>query len=254
MDGFGGFPDGKLKVTPVPELFFHELLPLIDDLTELKLTLHCLWLFRQAGREAPYLSEEELLSDELLGRSLLAAAPPQQALARYTTEESRARDLLRHALELAVARGTLIQVSAKSGPAGAAGQARAWYFLNSESGRAAVARVQSGEWAPPGAEGMQQLSARRPNIYVLYEQNLGMIHSPLLAEELLDAEETYPADWIKEAFRIAVTNNVRRWVYVRRILERWADEGRGERRGTRSTVREERPAYGNSGYEDLIRK
>ena len=74
------------------------------------------------------------------------------------------------------------------------------------------------------------------------------------AEELLDAEQTYPAEWIEEAFRIAVTNNVRRWVYVRRILERWADEGRGERCGTRSTVREERPAYGNSGYEDLIRK
>jgi DNA replication protein len=251
MDGFSGFPDGNLKVTPVPEVFFHELLPLIDDLAELKLTLHCLWLYRQPGREAPYVTAEELLGDELLGRSLLAAAPPQHAQGRYTTEESRAREILRQALEYAVARGTLLQLSAQDSE----GRPRSWYFLNSESGRAAIARVQRGEWAPPEAQGMQQLSARRPNIYNLYEQNLGMIHSPLLAEELLDAEQTYPGEWIEEAFRIAVTNNVRRWVYVRRILERWADEGRGEQRhGRPSAVREERPHYGKTGYEDVVRE
>ena len=60
MDGFAGFPDGNLKITPVPEVFFHELLPLIDDLAELKLTLHCLWLFRQSDREAPYVTAQEL--------------------------------------------------------------------------------------------------------------------------------------------------------------------------------------------------
>jgi DnaD/phage-associated family protein len=240
MEGFSGFPDGNLKVTPLPELFFHGLLPLIDDLPELKLTLHCLWLFRQAGKKAPYVTAEELIADPLLSRSLLAAAPPQQTQGRYTTDEIRARDVLHRALECAVARGTLLQLSALDG----AGQQKTWYFLNSESGRAAIARVQSGEWTPPGAKGVQQLSARRPNIYNLYEQNLGLIHSPLLAEELMDAEQTYPVEWIEEAFRIAVTNNVRRWVYVRRILERWAEEGRGERRRTGpSAVREEPPPY-----------
>jgi DnaD/phage-associated family protein len=251
MDGFSGFPDGKLKVTPVPEPFFHELLPTIDDLAELKLTLHCLWLFRQAGREAPYVAAEELISDELLGRSLLAAAPPQHTQGRYATDEMRVRDTLHRALELAVARGTLLQVRTE----GSQSRPQAWYFLNSESGRAAVARVERGEWTPPGASGVQQLVARRPNIYNLYEQNLGLIHSPLLAEELQEAELTYPAEWIAEAFRIAVTNNVRRWVYVRRILERWADEGRGEpSRAQRPAVREERPRYGKSGYEDVIKE
>ena len=252
MEGFSGFPDGNLKITPVPEVFFHELLPSIDDLPELKLTLHCLWLFRQAGRKEPYVSAEELAADELLRRSLLAAAPPQHAAGRYTTEESLAQDVLRQALEYTVARGTLLQLSAQD----SGGQTRAWYFLNSESGRAAVARVQRGEWAPAGAEQMQQLSARRPNIYVLYEQNIGLVHSPILAEELLDAEQTYPVEWIEEAFRIAVTNNVRRWVYVRRILERWAEEGRGEpKQGAgRRAVREERPPYGKTGYEGLIKE
>ena len=40
---FVGFPDAKLKPIAVPELFFSDLLPLIDDLAELKLTLHCFW-------------------------------------------------------------------------------------------------------------------------------------------------------------------------------------------------------------------
>ena len=45
---FAGFPDGRLRFTPVPDVFFSELLPLIDDLAELKVTLHCLWrLHRQ---------------------------------------------------------------------------------------------------------------------------------------------------------------------------------------------------------------
>jgi DnaD/phage-associated family protein len=251
MDGFPGFPDGKLKVTPVPEAFFSELLPLIDDLAELKVTLHCLWFYRQAGREAPYVSAEELEADEMLRRSLLAVAQAQPARGRYVTDETRAREALRKALEVAVARGTLIEVSAQAGD-----RPQKWYFLNSESGRAAVDRVQRGEWAPQGAAPAQQVTARRPNIYVLYEQNVGLIHSPLLAEELQEAEQSFPGEWIEEAFRIAVTNNVRRWAYVRSILERWAQEGRGEaqRRAPRRGVREERSSYGKSGYEDLIRK
>jgi hypothetical protein len=67
----------------------------------------------------------------------------------------------------------------------------------------------------------------------------------------MDAEQTYPAEWIEEAFRIAVVNNVRRWVYVRRILERWAEEGRGE---PRRSVREGRSSYDKSDYEDLIKE
>jgi DnaD/phage-associated family protein len=95
-----------------------------------------------------------------------------------------------------------------------------------------------------------QLSARRPNIYLLYEQNMGLIHSRILAEELREAEETYPEEWIEEAFRIAVGNNVRRWAYVRRILERWAEEGRGERQ--ERAAGKERSPRGESQYEGLI--
>ena len=45
--GFIGFPDVKMKPTIIPDVFFTELLPLVDDLAELKLTLHCFWLLNE---------------------------------------------------------------------------------------------------------------------------------------------------------------------------------------------------------------
>ena len=44
MKSFSGFPAGKLRFTSVPNLFFSELLPTMDDLAELKVTLHIFWL------------------------------------------------------------------------------------------------------------------------------------------------------------------------------------------------------------------
>ena len=43
MKGFPGFPDGKLKLTQIPNLFFSDLLPIIDDLGELKVKLYAFW-------------------------------------------------------------------------------------------------------------------------------------------------------------------------------------------------------------------
>jgi DnaD/phage-associated family protein len=103
-------------------------------------------------------------------------------------------------------------------------------FLNTPAHRQLVARLARGEQrlelgpAPPPAV----LPARRPTIFELYEQNVGLL-TPLLVEELREAAETYPPDWLEEAFREAVGYNRRHWRYVRRILEKWATEGRGDR-------------------------
>lgn len=246
MTGFPGFPDGNLKATPVPDLFFSDLLPLVDNLLELKVTLHCLWLYRQKGGEAPYVSAAELEEDELLGHSLLAGAAHE--ILRYAQNDSMiAREALHEGLERAVGRGTLLQVSAQD----ADGREQTWYLMNSERGRAAVARLERGEWMPEGASSSAHLEARRPNIFNLYEQNLGLIQSAMLAEELMDAERTYPAEWIEEAFRIAVGNNVRRWAYVRRILERWAEEGRGPRPTGQDQADRERFIKGE--YADYVK-
>ena len=65
--------------------------------------------------------------------------------------------------------------------------------------------------------------------------------TPLLAETLQDAEDEYPANWIEEAFRIAVEKNVRNWRYVDAILRRWHERGydvREDRRDVEKDLQE----------------
>jgi DNA replication protein len=207
MKGFSGFPAGKQPYTPVPNSFFSELLPEIDHLGELKVTLHVFWLLTMKKSERPYVSGEELSAD-------------QRLLGGLTSPGMSAEEVLQDALDRAVARRTLLRAASGQG----AGRTD-WYFVNSERGRQALDDLLAGKWAPAGAGEPVRLQAQRPNIFVLYEQNIGPL-TPLLAEELMEAEDTYPASWIEDAFREAVDLNKRSWRYVQRILERWAAEGK----------------------------
>ena len=63
--GFIGFPE-RLKPVIVPDAFFTELLPQIDDLAELKLTLHCFWLLNEQEGPVKYLLGDNLRRDERL--------------------------------------------------------------------------------------------------------------------------------------------------------------------------------------------
>jgi len=226
MKAFTGFPAGKLRFTPLPNLFFSELLPAIDDLAELKVTLHIFWLLYQKRGYPRYVSRGELEGDEVLMRGLKGAS-------------CEPKERLRYALERAVARGTLLHVKAIKGK-----ESDDWYFMNTAEGRKTVEKIRRGELELEVTAIPEEvhLAAERPNIFVLYEQNIGLL-TPLIAEELRDAEKTYPQDWIEEAMRIAVERNVRRWRYVRAILERWATEGRGKAEGKRWYSEEEYEKY-----------
>ena len=232
MRGFLGFPDGKQPHTRVPDLFFSELLPEIDHLAELKVTLHIFFLLAQQKRQRPCLSGEELAGDQRLLDGLGSPA--------ISAEEA-----LRDALERAVARGTLLRVTADhdAGP-------RDWYFVNSEKGRQAVDDLLAGKWAPAGAGELGRVDLQRPNIFVLYEQNIGPL-TPMLAEQLGEAEDTYPASWIEDAFREAVELNKRSWRYIQRILERWQAEGRTDETSRRGDERDRR-WYLKDEWADII--
>jgi DnaD/phage-associated family protein len=52
----------------------------------------------------------------------------------------------------------------------------------------------------------------------IYEQEIGAL-TPMIADAIRDAEETYPPEWIPEAIAIAVENNARNWKYVEAILK-----------------------------------
>jgi DNA replication protein len=232
MKGFVGFPAGKQPYTPVPNLFFSELLPDIDHLGELKVTLHVFWLLTQKKGDRPYVAGEELAADRRL-------------LSGLATPGMSPEEALRDALDRAVARRTLLRVTTGEGPG-----RRDWYFLNSEKGRRAMDDLLAGSWSPGAPGEPVQLRAQRPNIFVLYEQNIGPL-TPLLAEQLMEAEDTYPVAWLEDAFREAVELNKRSWRYVQRILERWAAEGK-EDETTRRGDKKDRRRFIEGEYADYI--
>lgn len=237
MQGFGGFPAGKLAVTPIPNLFFSELLPLIDNLAELKVVLHLFWLIGRKAGALRYARLDELLKDERL-------------LGGLATSPLAAEAVLRDALERAVARGALLHLSVQR-----AGVIEEWYMVNSAHGREVIEKLRAGELdvLADVAEDVQ-LQVERPPIFVLYEQNIGLL-TPLIAEELRDAERHYPADWIAEAFREAAAANKRSWKYVRAILERWRVQGKSTGRALAAEPLKDEDIeryYVPKGFEDLI--
>jgi DNA replication protein len=224
MKTFSGFPPGKVRSVGLPEPVFTDLLPIIDDLAELKLTLHVMWRLGQQRGKVRYLRRADLASDQVLLASL--GDSPVEALDG--------------ALARAVERGTLLQAQTIDEKA-----TEAIYFANTPKGRAAVESIARGEW-PEELE-----SAGRPNVFALYEQNIGML-TPLIAEELREAEQDYPAEWIEEAFCEAVSLNKRSWKYIRAILERWRAEGRGDETGRRPSEADRR-RYVEGEYAEYIK-
>ncbi len=244
MTLFAGFPSGKNPYVPVPEVFFTELLPEIEDTTELKVTLHLFWLLAQKQGDPRCVNEHELLNDRVLLQSLRRKGDPRPVEER-----------LRQGLEKAVARGTVLRIHLKVlNEAGDQEELVDWFFFNTFRSRKIVKELQGGELVPASKLNIEQeqseqsnesrrLTSRhitahvndtqqliqvqidRPNIFVLYEQNIGLL-SPLLADELKDAADQYPAEWIEAAFREAVQHNKRKWSYIRAILRRWETEGR----------------------------
>jgi len=91
------------------------------------------------------------------------------------------------------------------------------------------------------------------NIFALYEQNIGII-TPMIAEELKEADKIYPPQWIEEAFKEAVTLNKRSWKYIARILERWASEGKDVGEYRRDIKKDGPDKYIKGRYGHLVQR
>lgn len=77
----------------------------------------------------------------------------------------------------------------------------------------------------------------KPNIYYLYEQNIGPL-TPMIAEILTEDAETYPETWLREAMQQAVSRNIRNWKYVQAILISWQEKGHDANHGTTQSALE----------------
>ncbi len=185
--------------------------------TELKVTLYVLW--RVQHMDGPFRGLREAdFSAEVLGLHADEILP---------------------AIKKAVKRGTILKAEHKTD---------VFYFLNSPRGRAAATafiKGQQGELAE-----IAPALFESPNIFRLYEENIGPL-TPLIADALKDAEETYSAEWIAETIDLAVRNNKRSWRYCEAILKRWKEEGRGEKQDRRDAEKD-RDKYIKGEYADYI--
>lgn len=206
---YKGFPR-KVRYVPVPAPLLESLLEEIDDLAELKCTLRVIAMLHVKKGHPRFVTLGELQADRTLTRSL-------------GQDGDSASQSIEQGMAKAVRRGTIAVASVEE-----SGARQQLFTINTEVNRTTLEKI---------AEGATQVSPLpvsepwvepedTPNIFALYEQNVGML-SPMIADELREAEELYPVEWISEAIREAVGLNKRSWRYISRILERWEHEGRG---------------------------
>jgi len=228
MSPFTGFSAKENDSIPVPSAFFTDLLPQIDHLGELRISLYAFWNIHVQVKEPGYLTLSDMLQDANLVQLF--------GILRNEQEKN-----LQDALARACLRGTLLDARVDGDT---------YYFLNSPRGKAAREGLTAGAWKPDENDHTPvRLAAERPSIYLLYEQNIGPL-TPILSQMLQDAEDTYPAEWIEEAVKIAVTRNVRNWNYVEAILKSWKEKGRNET--DRRAGKEDRKRDSEGKYADFI--
>jgi DnaD/phage-associated family protein len=236
---FGGFP-ARAQATAIPNVFFSDLLPELADASALGVVLYAFNVLSRKKGFPRYVTAEELASEPGLA-AFLAKVPgagdgaDAERAGRSGAGHARADDSprsddrggsadapgerVRSGLRRAAEVGVLLPLTVESD-----GRRVELFFLNAPADRRGMEAVRSGtvdlgRVVPPAA-----VPAPRSSVFALYESLVGTL-SPLIADELAEAERLYPAEWLEAAFREAAAQNARSWRYVSRILERWAIEG-----------------------------
>ena len=212
---FGGFQLSDESGISIPRAFFIEVLPQLSELSEIQVTLCLFRLVDEAGGLDQPVAEDVVLRDRALRSSLRVNGSPNEPDRRVFA-----------GLDLAVGRGTFMKVAAVHGT-----KSRVWYYVNTVANQVTVGALARGAEIPPRdlwlGDNLPAIQPERPSVFRLYEQNIGLL-TPLIAEHLIDAMETYPQEWIIDAIAEAVAYNRRSWRYINRILENWAVSGRAD--------------------------
>jgi DnaD/phage-associated family protein len=78
--------------------------------------------------------------------------------------------------------------------------------------------------------------------------------TPMIAEELREAEKLYPETWISDAIKEAVFRNKRNIRYIIKILERWSAEGKSDGTYRRDSAEKTGPdKYIKQKYGHMVR-
>ena len=200
--------DRNTEYTPVPNPLLGPILEEVQDLAELKVTLRALWMLHRKKGPLKAVTISELAGDRSLLRGLGGGGKDPESE-------------VRRGLGLAMGRGIFVACG-QEGPTQR-------ILLNTERARSAGADLERDPGPAPADNSGELPDQSKPNIFVLYEDNIGSL-SPILAEELKEVESRYSWQWIREAFQIAASENKRSWRYIAGILRRWAAEGKDERK------------------------
>ncbi|MCL2615455.1 MAG: DnaD domain protein [Dehalococcoidia bacterium] len=235
MKNFDGFP-ANMQCTPIPNLFLSLLMPDMDA-NELKCALFIFQAIYSKKGSLRYVSQSELFSNA----SLLAGMQSTGKSAAETLEDS---------LASAVKRGVVIRIETTKENA-----CEHLYFLNTPNDRRAVEKIRNGDLKLPKIEAVRPafIPAKQPDIFSLYEENIGML-TPMIAEELKDAQAQYSEEWLRDALREAVYANKRNWRYISRILERWSSEGKKDGTYRQNASQEDPDWYIRGQYGHLIHR
>ena len=235
MSGFEGFRVNSQK-TAIPNVFFTQLMPQIKDAAELRIVLHVFWAVQQKKGSPRFVTFRELLGDKVLGPSL----------GKDLTERVEA---LESGLRGAVERGVLISTRVE-----AEGLGHELYMLNTPENARAVERMTGEGVSVPAVTIEVSGEDAKPNIYSLYENNIGPL-TPLISEEIEAALRQFSEEWIREAVQEAVRYEARSWRYIEAILRKWKTEGKtgGAARG-HSETRSDTDRYFKGKYGHLVRR
>lgn len=235
---FKGFSFEKEKITPIPSSFYTHALKTISDLAQLKVVLYAFWWHNQSELDIPYMTAQSFISDETFMSSI------------GDTKNSQL-EALRRGIQLAVEQKILLNANLTI-----ENKDEDIYFLNTKKSQLAIEAIQKGNWQITGNEVYPiKLKQEFPNIFTLYEKNIGPI-TPIIADSLKELENLYPPNWIEDAFVEAIKNNVRKLRYIEVILQNWQEEGRNDRtdrgRSQKSKEEDDPERYIKGEYSDFI--
>ena len=211
----------RTRFIPTPNPLFGPLLEQIHDIAELKFVLRLIWLLHHKRGHPKYVSVSELMADKTLAKGLREESVPTR---RRLIEEIAAK---------AARRGVVVSEEIPRGTC-----TLRVFMLNIEENRKALSRlvVQDTEISEICIPEPWEGPIARPNVYALYEDNIGIL-TPIIADQVREAEVLYPTGWVEDAIREAANQNRRNWRYIASILERWQQDGRRDGESRRNTRR-----------------
>jgi len=235
MNKFDGFPK-KMDFTPIPNTFINNVMTEISDIGELKVMLYIMEALYNKKGLPRFVAYSELLGDSNLMHCLKQ---------NFSNPENE----LKEALRLATERKTILCLSM-----GQDDTIVDLFFLNTEADKQSIEKIKNGAIKIPGIKTrvISPIIIQNPsNIFALYEENIGML-TPIIADELKEAQKIYSETWIEDAIKEAVKQNARKWSYVTAVLERWAKEGRSDGAYRRDSKKDDPEKYTGGKYGHFV--